>query len=153
MCGIAGFIDFWDKRRSEPGARGALLKDMCDVIRHRGPDAGNIWTNAKAGIAFGHRRLSILDLSEAGAQPMHSACGRYSITFNGEIYNYRELRDELAARGYAFRSGSDTEVLLQLYADCGADMVRMSPQEFGAFMVSEMDKWGKVVKESGIKAQ
>ncbi len=89
----------------------------------RGPDGSGDWFSGDGRIGFTHRRLAIIDLSERGAQPMHSADGRLTITFNGEIYNYRALRSELEAKGYSFRSDSDTEVLLQLYADRGVAMV------------------------------
>jgi asparagine synthase (glutamine-hydrolysing) len=85
---------------------------MAEAIAHRGPDDHGVWTNVAAGIGLGHRRLSIVDLSPLGHQPMHSSSGRYTITFNGEIYNYRELRAELMSLGHSFRSTSDTEVLL-----------------------------------------
>ena len=121
MCGIAGIRAYLDVA---PPVDRAELKRINDRMAARGPDGNGLWLSADGRTGFGHQRLAIIDLSDAGLQPMHSACGRYTITFNGEIYNYRELREELAARGYRFRSGSDTEVLLQLYADCGADMVR-----------------------------
>src|SRR5215212_6149632 len=89
----------------------------------RGPDGAREWFSSDGGVALGHRRLSIIDLSEAGAQPMTSADGKLVVTFNGEIYNYKELRRELEAKGYVFRSHSDTEVLLHLYADKGEAMV------------------------------
>ncbi|SEN79632.1 asparagine synthase (glutamine-hydrolysing) [Rhodospirillales bacterium URHD0017] len=121
MCGIAGIHAYLDVA---PPVDRAELKRINDRMAARGPDGHGLWLSADGRTGLAHQRLAIIDLSEAGAQPMHSACGRYTITFNGEIYNYRELRDELSARGHAFRSGSDTEVLLQLYADCGADMVK-----------------------------
>ncbi|HZB53958.1 MAG TPA: asparagine synthase (glutamine-hydrolyzing), partial [Reyranella sp.] len=121
MCGIAGIHAYLDVA---PPVDRAELKRINDRMAARGPDGNSLWLSADTRTGLAHQRLAIIDLSEAGAQPMHSACGRYTITFNGEIYNYRELREELATRGYAFRSGSDTEVLLQLYADCGADMVK-----------------------------
>ena len=111
MCGIAGLF------RPGGGDQGLLAgyaRKMADALRHRGPDAGNIWANARAGVAFGHRRLSILDLSEAGSQPMHSDCGRFTVTFNGEIYNHLSVRSELEAAGAApnWRGHSDTETVL-----------------------------------------
>ena len=121
MCGIAGIHAYLDVA---PPVDRAELKRINDRMAARGPDGNGLWLSGDGRTGLAHQRLAIIDLSEAGAQPMHSACGRYTITFNGEIYNYRELREGLATRGYAFRSGSDTEVLLQLYADCGADMVR-----------------------------
>jgi asparagine synthase (glutamine-hydrolysing) len=92
---------------------------MADALTHRGPDAGDVWTDAVAGIALGHRRLSIIDLSAAGAQPMHSHCGRYVIAFNGEIYNFAALRAELERAGTRFAGHSDTEVLIEGFAAWG----------------------------------
>ena len=110
MCGIAGIYAPLGSPALEPAA----LAAMGEAIRHRGPDAGDIWRDVEAGIGLVHRRLSILDLSPAGAQPMHSPCGRYVISYNGEIYNYLELRRELEEAGLApdWRGHSDTEVLL-----------------------------------------
>ncbi len=85
---------------------------MADSLTHRGPDDAGVWVSAECGIALGHRRLSIVDLSPAGHQPMRSATGRFVVAYNGEIYNHRELRDELAGQGHSFRGLSDTEVLL-----------------------------------------
>lgn len=108
MCGIAGC---WTP--TDPAAASAeLVTAMADRLQHRGPDAGGHWTDRTAGIALGHRRLSIVDLSPLGAQPMASPSGRYCVVFNGEIYNYLTMRDELAAAGATFRGHSDTEVLL-----------------------------------------
>ena len=89
----------------------------------RGPDGKGEWVSDDGRVGFGHRRLSIIDLSDAGAQPMASADGTLVVTFNGEIYNYRELRRGLEAKGHVFRSQSDTEVLLHLYAEKGEAMV------------------------------
>src|SRR2546428_224163 len=83
---------------------------MASVIAHRGPDDSGVWTDHEAGIGFGHRRLSIIDLSAAGHQPMMSASGRFVLVFNGEIYNYRQLRAELGE--HLWHGHSDTEVLL-----------------------------------------
>jgi asparagine synthase (glutamine-hydrolysing) len=111
MCGIAGLL-------RPGGADQAMLTGyanrMADALVHRGPDAGGCWTNAQAGVALGHRRLSVLDLSEAGAQPMRSECGRFEVTFNGEIYNHLDVRSELEAAGASpnWRGHSDTETLL-----------------------------------------
>jgi len=92
---------------------------MVDALRHRGPNDSGAWADAQAGIALGHRRLSILDLSPEGHQPMHSACGRYVISFNGEIYNFGGLRKELEGLGHAFRGHSDTEVMLGCISQWG----------------------------------
>ena len=94
-----------------------------DLMAARGPDGRGAWISDDRSIGLGHRRLAIIDLSEAGAQPMHSADGRFFVTFNGEIYNYRELRSGLEAKGRVFRTSSDTEVLLYLYAERGEAMV------------------------------
>ena len=85
---------------------------MSTSLRHRGPEDEGIWADPTTGIAFGHRRLSIIDLSPMGHQPMHSSCGRYVITFNGEIYNFKALRQELEQLGEKFRGHSDTEIML-----------------------------------------
>ncbi|MBV8774491.1 MAG: asparagine synthase (glutamine-hydrolyzing) [Deltaproteobacteria bacterium] len=117
MCGIAGFLDL--KRRFGNQDAAALARMMADRIAHRGPDAGDTWTDAPTGIAFGHRRLSILDLSAAGAQPMISASGRSVICYNGEVYNPEEFRSELQSRGIRFRGHSDTEVILEAFEAWG----------------------------------
>ena len=108
MCGITGF---WGPGfRAEEAER--VLRDMTDAIRHRGPDDAGLWVDSEQGLALGHRRLSILDLSPTGHQPMASRDGRYVIVFNGEIYNFAELRQRLTAEGATFRGTSDTEVML-----------------------------------------
>jgi len=94
---------------------------MTSSLIHRGPDAGGVWLDAEAGIALGHRRLSILDLSADGSQPMLSRCRRYVISFNGEVYNFRVLREQLAAAGHTFRGTSDTEVMLAAISEWGVD--------------------------------
>jgi asparagine synthase (glutamine-hydrolysing) len=110
MCGIAGILNF----NKQPIDK-VRLKAMTDVISHRGPDGEGIWLNENSHIGFGHRRLSIIDLSANASQPMHYLEKRYTITFNGEIYNYIEIREQLLIKGYRFISDSDTEVLLALY--------------------------------------
>ena len=111
MCGIVALLTPDAQVRSE------LIADMCDRIAHRGPDGFGTWIQRydAYAVAFGHRRLSIIDLSASGRQPMLVAEGKVSITYNGEIYNYIELRDELIAAGMRFRTASDTEVLLAAY--------------------------------------
>ena len=109
MCGIAGLLNFSGLASDAP----ARVEAMCAALAHRGPDDQGL---ASDGVAcLGHRRLAIIDLA-TGQQPMATADGRYTITYNGEIFNYRELRRDLEARGHRFRTQSDTEVLLQLYA-------------------------------------
>lgn len=109
MCGIVGIIS--DKQNS---IHLSALKKMTDVISHRGPDGEGHWLNTENTIGFGHRRLAIVDLSKNASQPMHFL-NRYTITFNGEIYNYIELKIELQKKGYFFHTNSDTEVLMALY--------------------------------------
>lgn len=117
MCGIAGLL--------APSLDGAGLaftvRTMADVIAHRGPDGAGVWVDDEAGLALSHRRLAIVDLSDAGAQPMVSVEGRYVLSFNGEIYNFPELRRDLEAVGVSFRSATDTEVLLEACAAWGVE--------------------------------
>lgn len=114
MCGIAGYFDRKAERSAE--AQEQILKTMTDRIVHRGPDSGGYWMDPQAGIGLGHRRLSIIDLTQEGHQPMISRSGRYVIVFNGEVYNYRTLRkkleDECRETAANFRGHSDTEVML-----------------------------------------
>jgi asparagine synthase (glutamine-hydrolysing) len=112
MCGIAGILlapHVVDPRRL------AAVETMAATLRHRGPDGSGFWLDAEAGIALGHRRLAIIDLSEAGHQPMLSQSGNLVMTFNGETYNFATLRQELEARGHCFRGHSDSEVMLAAF--------------------------------------
>ena len=131
MCGIAGLI-------SAPGMpKGAALDGvgrMTERMRLRGPDAEGVW--ASTGIVLGHRRLAILDLDARANQPMLSSDGRYAIVFNGEIYNFRELRRACEGDGVAFRTTSDTEILLALFARDGE---RMLPRLRGMFAFAIWD--------------
>lgn len=120
MCGINAIFAYGHS--AAPIDEAELLRTR-DHMRMRGPDGADLWISNDRRIGLGHRRLAIIDTSESGAQPMRTHDGRLAITFNGEIYNYRSLRRELEAIGYRFRSQSDTEVLLHLYAERGADMV------------------------------
>jgi asparagine synthase (glutamine-hydrolysing) len=119
MCGIAGMID-WRAATSADALR-SVGEAMNDTLRHRGPDGSGVWVEAEGGAALCQRRLAIIDLTPGGAQPMHSADRRYVITFNGEIYNYRDIRSELASAGRQMRSDSDTEVLLEACALWGVE--------------------------------
>ncbi|MEO6922750.1 MAG: asparagine synthase (glutamine-hydrolyzing), partial [Bryocella sp.] len=114
MCGIAGFVT-----KSETSDAAGAIQRMTDAIRHRGPDGEGqlVWGNC----ALGHRRLAIIDLTDAGLQPMSYKDGRYALTFNGEIYNYLELRAELQEHGYRFASETDSEVILAAYDFWGKD--------------------------------
>src|SRR5207248_3823866 len=120
MCGIAGIHAYLDVA---PSVDRSELGRMNLRMAARGPDGSGDWLSHDGRVGFTHRRLAIIDLSERGAQPMHSADGALTITFNGEIYNYRELKAELEAKGRVFRSDSDTEVMLQLYEERGPAMV------------------------------
>lgn len=119
MCGIAGAVTASTSRPIQPHAD--LVRSMCDVMAHRGPDADGFWSDGQA--ALGHRRLAIIDLTEGGRQPMTNEDGTLWITFNGEIYNFHELRDALVEAGHVFRSHSDTEAILHAYEQWGDDCV------------------------------
>jgi len=97
----------------------SIALTMADTLQHRGPDGRDAWGDPEAGVGLGHRRLSIIDLTPTGAQPMHSAGGRYVISYNGEVYNFPELRRDLEERGHSFRGGSDTEVMLAAIVEWG----------------------------------
>jgi asparagine synthase (glutamine-hydrolysing) len=118
MCGITGFLTTNGSSTERLAATAAL---MADQIAHRGPDDSGVWTDAQTGVAFAFRRLSILDLSSAGHQPMISASGRYVIVFNGEIYNFEEIRRVLEPLGRHFRGHSDTEVMLSAFEEWGLE--------------------------------
>lgn len=109
MCGIAGL---WANTRAFRDSPIEIAKKMTCLLAHRGPDGEGVWADADAGIALGHRRLAIIDLSDAGRQPMESPSGRYVVVYNGEIYNFSSLRSELEVKGFGFKGASDTEVLL-----------------------------------------
>lgn len=116
MCGIAGILHL-DCAPASP----VLLKRMTDAIAHRGPDGEGLWTDEYVGL--GHRRLAIIDLSPAGHQPMISRDRRYTLTYNGEVYNFREIRTDLESLGYQFHSQTDSEVVLNAWAEWGEDCV------------------------------
>ena len=115
MCGFAGFTGHPHKDWA------ADIERMTDALAHRGPDDSGTWAQEQVQLYFGHRRLSILDLSPLGHQPMHSASGRFTIIYNGEIYNFADLRSELEKGGHQFRGGSDTEVMLAAFEEWGVE--------------------------------
>lgn len=117
MCGITGFFDLSQETPRHELPR--IISRMTDSLVQRGPDSQGVWVDPKLGVALGHRRLAVIDLSTEGHQPMFSLCGRYVLVFNGEIYNYEILRDELVCLGSRFRSRSDTEVLLAAICQWG----------------------------------
>ena len=133
MCGIAGILD------PKPTADlGGIARKMAESLIHRGPDGGDVWTDQGAGIALGHRRLAIIDLSEAGHQPMISSCGRLVLSYNGEIYNAPELRAELTSKGRIFRGRSDTEVIVEGAAEWG--LAALLPRLIGMFSLALWDR-------------
>lgn len=133
MCGIAGFIDFKQQGTAD------LLQQMTNTIVHRGPDDSGqmLYASPSAQVGFGFRRLAIIELSELGHQPMEFEAAGLSIIFNGEVYNYREIRQELEQLGYAFKSHSDTEVILKSYAQWGTACVH---RFIGMFAIAIYDR-------------
>lgn len=132
MCGIAGIFHAETPKPVDP----ARVERMCDALVHRGPDGAGVWTDH--GVGLGHRRLSIIDVA-GSPQPMHSADGRAVIVFNGEIYNFRELRRELEQAGFAFRTNGDTEVILAAWQKWGPDCLARLDGMF-AFALFDRDK-------------
>src|SRR2546422_6500523 len=116
MCGINGILRL--DPEADPPDPDELIRTR-DAMASRGPDGVGAWISPSCDIGLGHRRLAILDLSDAGLQPMSTPDGRYWIVFNGEIYNFREIRANLETQGITFRTSTDTEVILQLYAHRG----------------------------------
>lgn len=137
MCGISGTFAYHDD--APPADREELLR-VREAMRARGPDGAGLWMSPDQRTGLAHRRLAIIDLSEAGAQPMATDDGRLHVTFNGEIYNYRALKAELETKGYRFHSNSDTEVLLHLYADRGAEMVHALRGMYAFAIWDELNK-------------
>jgi len=115
MCGIAG------QWRVAAPAEPTAVHAMCDALRHRGPDAGGVWSSPDGHVVLGHRRLAVIDLSPGGAQPMVDGAGGLVVVFNGEIFNFISLREELEGCGHVFRTRSDTEVILAAYRQWGED--------------------------------
>src|SRR5271165_762613 len=138
MCGIVGF---WSRQGRVDVDTRNVVQGMADAIRYRGPDGGGEWVDGQTGIALAHRRLSILDLSSAGAQPMEDFTGRFVIVFNGEIYNHLDLRRSLEDEGGvpAWRGRSDTETLLAAVASWG--VARALDRACGMFAFALWDRW------------
>ena len=135
MCGITGF---WHRDGRAPNDPARVIEAMTATLSHRGPDDGDTWRDEDARLALGHRRLSIIDLSQAGRQPMISANGRLAIVYNGEVYNFAELRAELMRQGCRFRGHSDTEVILEACALWGIE--RTVPRLIGMFAFALWDR-------------
>ena len=121
MCGIAGFVDLWDRKAAGPENRQEILARMCRIIRHRGPDDQGLMV--KTGVALGMRRLAIIDLV-SGNQPMSGEDGSVTIVFNGEIYNFQELQPKLESRGHKFQTHSDTEAIVHAYEEFGPECLK-----------------------------
>ena len=136
MCGLTGFIDF--SRGTDAETLKERVEAMTEALHHRGPDDGGAWTDAEAGVALGFRRLSIIDLSAHGHQPMSSASGRYVIIFNGEVYNFHDLRKELTAAGANLKGNSDTEVILEAIEAWGLE--KAVKRFIGMFAIALWDR-------------
>jgi asparagine synthase (glutamine-hydrolysing) len=141
MCGISGYFTLTRSRSSDQMT--TEVNRMTDAITHRGPDDAGFWVDAENGIALGHRRLAILDLSPLGHQPMTSADGRFIIVFNGEIYNFQPLRIELEALGHSWRGHSDTEIMLAAFLQWG--VLEATRRFNGMFAFALWDKQDRVL--------
>ncbi|WP_316832742.1 asparagine synthase (glutamine-hydrolyzing) [Pedobacter aquatilis] len=148
MCRIAGIIDH---TKTEADLK-ANVKAMCGVMAHGGPDDEGFYVAAEKGIAFGHRRLALIDLSTAGHQPMFYKEDRYVLSFNGEIYNYRELKGSLLDLNHDFKSNSDTEVILAAYAEWGVESFGMLKGMFAFSLYDTVQNLSYLVRDAaGIK--
>lgn len=136
MCGIAGYVILRSNREQ---VSSKTLEVMGELIAHRGPDGSGVWAHEDGHVGLAHRRLAIIDLSPDGAQPMISPEGD-SLSFNGEVYNYRELRSELISDGYAFKSNSDTETILGLYRQIGTEAIARLRGMFAFALWDERNK-------------
>jgi asparagine synthase (glutamine-hydrolysing) len=143
MCGLAGFVDPNGRVVTSRAFAEAALAAMARTLVHRGPDDGGVLFDEASAVGLAFRRLSILDLSPAGRQPMESARGRFAIAFNGEVYNHAALRDELRARGHAFRGHSDTEAMLAAFEEWGVEAAL--PRFEGMFALAVLDRAERVV--------
>lgn len=143
MCGIAGFISC--KANGDKDEPCNIIETMTAAISHRGPDDTGIWVDERKGLSLGHRRLSIMDVSQAGHQPMVSPCGKYVITFNGEIYNYRAIRKKIDSEenGFPWRGNSDTEVILASISKWG--FLRALNEFVGMFAFAVWDRTDEVL--------
>ena len=136
MCGLTGFWDFSHKFNEEQLT--AIAIKMADQIRTRGPDGYGTWVNGNQGLAMAHRRLAIIDLTDAGKQPMHSSSGRFIIIYNGEVYNAPKIQDELIKLGYKFVGHSDTEIILAAFEEWGINAALV--KFIGMFAIAVWDK-------------
>ncbi len=133
MCGIVGLFSF--EKGISVQENKSRVTAMCDALAHRGPDSAGVWQDEEKGLALGHRRLAILDLSPEGHQPMLSASGRYVVSYNGEIYNYQDLEADLRAQGHMFRGRSDTEILLSAIDQYGLNQTCQKINGMFAFIL------------------
>lgn len=136
MCGLTGFWDFSHKFNEEQ--LNAITIKMADQIWHRGPDGYGTWVNGNQGLAMAHRRLAIIDLTDAGKQPMHSGSGRFIITYNGEVYNAPKIQNELSKLGHKFIGHSDTEIILAAFEEWGIHTALV--KFIGMFAIAVWDK-------------
>ena len=140
MCGITGFVDIRQSKKSYDSKR--IIEYMTDVLKSRGPDDKGIWIDEKDNICLGHRRLSIIELSNLGKQPMTSHNNRFVIIYNGEIYNFLDIKKELEQENINFSGNSDTEVLIEAFSNWGIKKTLSKISGMFAFVV-----WDKKLKE------